>query len=169
MGDLLWGLDLCLDPTNLGPQDPEGHYLLGYGLKQRTTASSTWTAVSGFGMNVKQNTDFVVTVLDLSGQLGQIDFTTIAWRPDESATSPATDDSPFNSHDFDEMIQGKVLTGGSSASFCACGSPSNAKGYAYGQYTLRNLGPFDVTIETRISYGGLIYEFKCDPKIIVGS
>lgn len=169
MGDLLWGLDLCLDPTNLGAQDPEGHYTLGFGLKQRATASSTWSAVNGFGMDVTKNTDFIVTVYDLSGRLGQIDFTTIAWRPDESATSTAPTDSPFNGNDFDDMIRGKVLTGGVAPSFCACGSLANAKGYTYGQYTFKNAGPFDVTIESRITYNGTVYEFKCDPKIIVGS
>jgi hypothetical protein len=169
MGALLSGLDLCLNPTNPGVQDPEGHYPLGFSLIERATASSTWSVVNGFSMNVTKNTDFVVTLYDLSGVLGQIDFVTIAWRPDESNTSPSPDDSPFSSSDFDDMLQGKVLASPTAASFCGCGAPAGARAFRYGQYSFKNSGPFDVTIEARVTWNGTVYEFKCDPKIIVGS
>jgi len=52
MGDVLSGMDLCFNPSNLGPQDPEGHYTLGFGPIQRPNTASTWTKVNGFSESV---------------------------------------------------------------------------------------------------------------------
>jgi hypothetical protein len=55
---------------------------------------------------------------------------------------------------------------------CGCGpagSPVNGNQFAFGHYTFKNSGKFEVTIAMRIVYNGLPMLFKCDPKIIVGS
>ncbi len=172
MGDVLSGMDLCFDPGNLGPQDPEGHYTLGFGLIQRPNTSSTWTKVNGFSESVGKNTDFVINLFDLSGTVSQIDFVTIAWRPDSSDTSPSPNDSPFNSSDFDEMLKGKVLSTVGAVQSCGCGvggSTPTGNAFAFGTYTFKNSGPFEVTIEMRITVNGQTLELKCDPKIIVGA
>ena len=171
MGDLLSGLDLCFDPTNLGPQDPEGHYTLGFGLIQRATTSVGWSKVNGFDENVTKNTDFVINLWDLSRTVQQIAFVTIAWRPDSADTSPSPNDSPFNQNDFDTMLQGKVLAASAQGQSCGCGSGganATATPFLFGTYTFKNSGPFEVTIEMRITVNGQSLEFKCDPKIIVG-
>jgi hypothetical protein len=172
MGALLSGIDLCCDPRNPGTPDAEGHYPLGFGLIQRSIESADWAKVNGFSESVAKNTDFVITFYDLSGQLGQIDFATIAWRPDSDDTSPSPDDSPFNSSDFDTMLKGKALTNGGNAASCGCGvggGTANGNAFAFGTYTFKNSGEFEVTIEMRVTYNGQTLEYKCDPKIIVGT
>ncbi len=171
MGNLLSGMDLCFNPNSLGAQDPEGHYTLGFGLIQRADTSSTWSKVNGFSESVTKNTDFVINLFDLSGTVTQIDFVTISWRPDSSDTSRSPNDSPFNQSDFDEMLEGKVLTTVGNTQSCGCGIGGNSvagNAFEFGTYTFRNTGPFEVTIELRITVNGQTYEFKCDPKIIVG-
>ncbi len=82
----------------------------------------------------------LITLYDLFGTLAQVNFVTVAWRPDADNTTPASDDSPFNNNDFDTMIRGKVLATGGNGASCGCGSG-----------------------------GSTPMTFKCDPKIIVGS
>lgn len=173
MGAQLSGIDLCFNPASPGPIDAEGHYALGFGLIQRASESAPWSKVNGFSESVAKNTDFVITMFDLSQSISQIAFATIAWRPDSSDTAPSRDDSPFNSSDFDEMLRGKVL-GGSvpNEGSCGCGNgttPASGNAFAFGQYTFKNSGAFELTVELRVVYNGQTLEFKCDPKIIVGS
>lgn len=171
MGDLLSGLDLCFDPNNLGTNDGEGHYPLGYGLIQ--IVNNQWVKVNGYSENVVKGTDFFINIYDRSGTVSTIDFVNISWRPSADNTSKASADSPFNSADFDDMQQGKSLqsSGLGTSTGCGPGGSSTASGnrFLFGQYTFKNEGPFEVTIEMRISVNGLSLQFKCDPKIIVGS
>ena len=167
MGDLLSGMDLCFNPNNLGPQDDEGHYLLSYGLIQRSSTSMTWTKVVGFQEQVAKNTDFLITLYDLSNTVTSIDFVNIAWRPSADTPSRSQVDSPFNPSDFDDMLDGKQLTTSGQGMSTGCAATANA--FTYGQYTLKNSGPFEVTIEVRITVNGQSLQFKCDPKIIVGA
>ncbi len=172
MGNLLSGMDLCFNPTALGVQDPEGHYSLGFGLIERSSESAGWTKVNGFSENVDKNTDFVISFYDLSGQVSQINFATIAWRPDSSDSSPPSTDSPFSNSDFDEMIRGKVLSTDGNGASCGCGMNgvnANGNAFPFGTYTFKNTGAYEVTIEMRITFNGSTIEFKCDPKIIVGT
>lgn len=172
MGALLSGIDLCLDPVNPGTPDAEGHYPLGFGLIERSSESASWSKVNGFSENVSKNTDFVITIYDLSNNLSQIGFATIAWRPDSSDTSPSPNDSPFNANDFDRMLKGQALSNPVNEASCGCGNGGNnvnGTGFQYGQYTFKNPGAFEVTVEVRVVYAGRTLEFKCDPKIIVGT
>lgn len=172
MGDILSGIDLCFNPSNLGTPDDEGNYPLGFGLIERTTGNGTWLRVNGYSENVGKNTDFVITLYDLSGTVAQVDFVTVAWRPDASNPSTASNDSPFNSNDFDEMIRGKVLANSGSSATCGCGvggNTPNGNTFVFGTYTLKNSGAYEVTVEARITVNGQSTTLKCDPKIIVGS
>jgi hypothetical protein len=171
MGDLLSGMDLCFNPNNLGTSDGEGHYPLGYGLIQRANTSSTWSKVNGFSESVTKNTDFVINLFDLSGTVSQIDFVNISWRPSADSPGKANADSPFSQSDFDDMQEGKALTSVGAVASCGCGvggSTPTGNAFEYGTYTFKNEGPFEVTIEMRITVNGQSLEFKCDPKIIVG-
>lgn len=172
MGNLLAGIDLCFDPRNPGAPDAEGHYPLGFGLIQRSSESQPWSRVNGFSESVAKNTDFVITFYDLSQSLNGLAFATIAWRPDSDDATTSPDDSPFNSSDFDAMLRGKPMTGPTNMASCGCGSGGNnvnGNAFQYGRYTFKNSGEFEVTIELRVVYNGQTLEFKCDPKIIVGS
>ena len=171
MGDLLSGMDLCFNPNNLGTSDGEGHYTLGYGLIQRANTSSTWSKVNGFSESVTKNTDFVINLFDLSGTVTRIDFVNISWRPSADSPGKSNVDSPFNQSDFDDMQDGKTLSTVGSVASCGCGvggSTPAGNAFEYGTYTFKNTGPFEVTIEMRITVNGQSLEFKCDPKIIVG-
>ena len=169
----LAGIDFCFDPRNPGTPDAEGHYPLGFGLIERSSETAGWTKVAGFTENVTKNTDFTFNFYDLSGQLQQIDFATIAWRPDSGDTNPSPDDSPFSPPDFDTLVRGKSMTTDGNGQSCGCGAGGgvNASGnaFVYGSYTLKNSGAFEVTIEMRITWNGQVQEYKCDPKIIVGT
>jgi len=172
MGDILYGIDLCFNPNSLGVGDGEGHYDLGYGLIQRSTTTAPWTKVNGFSESVMKNSDFVITVYDLSGTLSQIDFVNVAWRPSADSVGRANAESPFSGSDFDEMIEGKTLTTAGNGASCGCGVGgvnANGNAFVFGTYTLKNSGPYEVTVEMRVTVNGQALEFKCDPKIIVGS
>jgi hypothetical protein len=169
MGSLLSGMDLCFNPAAPGTPDAEGHYPLNFGLIQRVGDNDPWTKVNGFSENVGKNTDFVITLYDLSGTLSQVDFVTIAWRPDSSDSSPPATDSPFTPSDFDTMIRGKVLQRAGNWGSVGCGQGISGNVFTFGTYTFKNSGPYEVTIEARVTYQGRTLEFKCDPKIIVGT
>lgn len=171
MGNVLSGMDLCFNPNSLGSSDGEGHYTLGYGLIQRANTTSSWSKVNGFSESVTKNTDFVINLFDLSGTVTQIDFVNIAWRPSSDMPGKSSVESPFSQSDFDEMIEGKVLSTVGNVQSCGCGVGGNTipgNAFEFGTYTFRNAGPFEVTIEMRITVNGQSLEFKCDPKIIVG-
>jgi hypothetical protein len=72
-----------------------------------------------------------------------------------------------------EMQRGKVL-GGSVPNEGRCGrgngtTPADGNAFAFGRYTFKNSGAFELTVELRVLCNGQTLEFKCDPKIIVGS
>jgi hypothetical protein len=172
MGSILSGIDFCFDPTNPGTPDAEGHYPLGFGLIERSSESAGWTKVNGFSENVTKNTDFVISFYDMSGTQQQVDMAVIAWRPDSDDTTSSPSDSPFSSSDFDAMIEGKALSSSGNGQTCGCGvggSLPYANAFPFGTYTLKNTGEYEVTVELRITYNGQTMEFKCDPKIIVGT
>ena len=96
----------------------------------------------------------------------------IAWRPDDDESTPSPNDSPFSTADFDEMIRGKTMSSVGNGASCGCGvggGTQNGNAFDFGTYTLVNIGSYEVTIEMRINVGGKLLEFKCDPKIIVGT
>lgn len=172
MGDILSGIDLCFDPRNPGTPNAEGEYPLGFGLIEMVNGS--WVKVTGYSENVTKNTDFVITLYDLSQTLASIAFVTVAWRPDSDDASTSATDSPFTNSDFDEMERGKVLSASQppGVASCGCGSGGstvNGNQFAFGHYTIKNSGEFEVTIAMRVIYNGQTMTFKCDPKIIVGS
>ena len=166
------GIDFCFNPTSPGTPDDEGHYPLGYGLIERTSTSSSWTKVNGYSENVREGTDFVITFFDLSGTVTAIDMAVIAWRPDSDDTTSSPNDSPFSSTDFDEMIRGKAMSTVGNGASCGCGvggGTQNGNAFNFGTYNLKNIGSYEVTIELRITVSGKQQEYKCDPKIIVGT
>ena len=170
--NVLAGIDFCFNPNSPGTPDAEGHYPLGFGLIERASTTSSWTKVNGYSENVTKGTDFAISFYDLSGTVTQIDMAVIAWRPDDDETTSSPDDSPFSSSDFDEMIRGKSVATNGNGQSCGCGvggvMPSG-NAFAFGTYNLKNTGAYEVTIEMRITVNGTLMEFKCDPKIIVGT
>jgi hypothetical protein len=170
----LYGIDFCFTPTNPGNPDGEGHYPLGFGFIQRADEQSPWTKVAGFSEPVKKNEVFGFQFYDLSQTLGQIDFATIAFRPDPDdegggSGGAASNPSPFSDADFRTLDEGKTvpLVQRGEAS---CGCAASGNGFYFGTFTLKNTGDYEMTVEievTRVSDAQKL-KFKCDPRVQVG-
>lgn len=172
------GIDLCFDPNGLGNPDAEGHYPLGFGLIELNPTTGEWEKVAGYSANVETDDYFIIKLYDLSQTVGTVDYVSVSWRPDGSSSDPANA-SPFDDRDFETMDKGlsnlSATPGGAS---CGCGSGGNdASGneFAFANpndsngWKIENTGSYEVTVELRITVGSEQIEFKCDPKIIVGS
>jgi len=170
--NILAGIDFCFNPNSPGTPDAEGHYPLGFGLIERSSMTSSWTKVNGYSENVTKGTDYVITFYDLSGTVSAVDMAVIAWRPDSDDVTSSPEDSPFSSTDFDEMIRGKAMFSAGNGASCGCGiggGTQNGNAFNFGTYNLKNTGAYEVTIEMRITVNNTVQEYKCDPKIIVGT
>lgn len=172
----LYGIDFCFDPTNttrFGPADPEGHYPLNFGFIQRATEQSPWTKVTGFSEAVVKNDKFGFQFYDLSKKLGQIDYATISFRPDPDSEGggsggAASNPSPFADNDFEALDKGRTVPL-EMANEPSCGCAANGNGFYFGVYVIKNLGDYEMTVEIQVTYGAGSLQFKCDPKVRVGS
>jgi len=170
-GDFLYGIEFCLNVTNPGAMDSEGHYTLGYGFIQRPTANGTWTKVTGFSENVGKNQDFGFQVYDLSQTVTRIDFVTIDFRPGADAPPGNNLSSPFSSSDESKLRDGQSLQSTVTESSCGCGDGSTqptGNCFAVGPYTIKNSGHYEMTVELKLTNAsGQAMLFKCDPEMIV--
>lgn len=167
----VYGIDFCFNPTNPGVADAEGHYPMSFGFIQRTNEQSPWTKVPGFTEPVRKNEKFGFQFYDLSQSLAQIDFATISFRPDPdgAGSGPAADPSPFADSDFKKLDEGQTLAV-QTRNEASCGCAANGNSFSFGQYALKNSGDYEMTIEIQVtSSGGQKLQFKCDPKVQVGS
>lgn len=170
-GKFLYGIDFCFNPASPGTPDGEGHYPLTYGFIQRPDEQSPWTKVPGFSEPVSKNDVFGFQFYDLSQTLSQIDFATVAFRPDPDAGGgsggAASNPSPFADNDFETLDKGKTvnLTLRNEES---CGCAASGNGFYLGQFVIKNSGDYEMTIEIQVTSGGRKLQFKCDPRVQVG-
>jgi len=170
-GDFLYGIDFCLNASNPGTKDPEGHYTLGYGFIQRSSVNGAWTKVTGFSENVAKNQAFGFQFYDLSQTVTQIQFVTIDFRPGADAPPGNDLSSPFSSSDEGKLRDGQGLQSSQSMASRGCGdgtSTPSGSYFAVGPYTVKNAGHYEMTVELRLTNAnGQVMLFKCDPEMIV--
>lgn len=169
----VYGIDFCFNVTSPGTPDPEGHYPLGFGFISRANENGPWTKVAGFTEAVRKNMDFGFQLFEMSQSIAAIDYVTIDFRPASDATGPVTTTSPFNSSDENKLRDGQTLRSPGPMQTRGCGDGSstpNGNYFSAGQYTLKNLGGYELTVELRVTTAsGQSMLFKCDPKMQVGT
>jgi hypothetical protein len=170
-GQFLYGIDFCFNPVSPGTADGEGHYPLAYGFIQRRDEQSPWTKVPGFSEPVSKNDLFGFQFYDLSLTLSQIDFATVAFRPDPDAGvgsgGAASNPSPFSDNDFETLDKGKTVAL-TMRNETSCGCAANGNGFYLGRFSIKNSGDYEMTIEIQVTSGGQKLQFKCDPRVQVG-
>jgi hypothetical protein len=168
----LYGIDFCFNPASPGVADAEGHYPLGFGFIERADEQSPWTKVAGFSEPVRKNETFGFQFYDLSLTLTQIDFATVAFRPDPDdegggSGGGASNPSPFADNDFETLDKGRTVPL-EMQNEASCGCAANGNGFNLGRFVVKNSGDYEMTIEIQVTYGGRKLQFKCDPRVQVG-
>jgi hypothetical protein len=168
-----YGIDFCFNAAEPGTQAHDGHYDLGFGFIQRGTEQETWQKVQGFTEDMVKDKTFGYSFFDMSQTISTIDFVTISLRPGGDSPGPADKTSPFSESDKETLLKGQTLTttGAEPSRGCGDGNTTpNGNMFSAGEYVLKNVGDYKMTIELRItnSVGNQI-EFKCEPNMRVGS